>query len=224
MSFKLDAKFFRRAKKVNRAVEITDAHAYIPAIRDSPEIRVPLPTRRLKTIEERQDVMDKRLEEIGTLDEEIEVERKVLIDLTKKYNAMKSGAAEVVVQNLKIQGLMEKRKALQYPEQYIEAISGVTLKDIFESKRDVRKVAEYIYQVKHRVEPISSLYVDLTGGATGGATGAEEGSEDDVAFAPAASLAAKPKTSEEVKEQAKVGAIIGQTKKLLKMKKPSGPA
>lgn len=217
MSFQLDAKFFRRAKKLNRAVEITDSHAYIPAVRDSPEIRVSLPNRRPKTMEERQAVIDERTEEISALDEEIEVERRALIDLTRKYNTLKSGAADVVVQNLKIQGLMEKRKALQYPERFIAELTGITLKDIFQSKRDMRKVD--IFQIKHRVEPITSLYVDLEGAATGAgeatATAAAGGSSDeDVEFAPTVQPTPKPKTA----EQAKVGAIV-QTKKVLKMKK-----
>ena len=219
MSFQhVDAKFFRRAKKLNRAVEITDSHAYIPAVRDSPEIRVPLPNRRLKTMEERQTFLDERVEGIGALDEEIEVERRVLIDLTRKYTALKSGAADVVVQNLKIQGLMEKRKSLQYPERFIEELKGVTLKDIFQSKRDMRKVeGGKLYQIKHRVEPITSLYVDLESGATGG----EEGSEDYTApatlFSAPTVATAKAKTAEETK----VGAIIGQaqTKKKFTLKK-----
>jgi hypothetical protein len=226
MSFqRLDAKFFRRAKKLNRAVEITDSHAYIPAVKEDPEIRVPLPNRRPKTMEERQVVLDERTEGIGALDEEIEVERRVLIDLTRKYTALKSGAADVVVQNLKIQALMEKRKSLQYPERFIEELKGITLKDIFQSKRDMRKVeGGKLYQITHRVEPITSLYVDLTGGATAAATAAE-GSDDDTAPASlfsavtatgtTAKATAKPKTAEETK----VGAIIGQTKKILKLKK-----
>lgn len=227
MSFqRLDAKFFRRAKKLNRAVEITDSHAYIPAVKDDPEIRVPLPNRRPKTMEERQAELDEKLEQIGTLDEEIEVERRALIDLTRKYTALKSGAADVVVQNLKIQALMEKRKALQYPERFIEELKGVTLKDIFQSKRDMRKVdGGVLFQITHRVEPITSLYVDLTNAATG--------SEDDAApaslfaaptvkatSAATGTATAKPKAAEE----AKVGAIIGQTKKVLKLKKTQATA
>lgn len=225
MSFQqVDAKFFRRAKKLNRAVEITDSHAYIPALRDSPEIRVPLPNRRPKTMEERQTALDERVEQIGSLDEEIEVERRALIDLTRKYSALKSGAADVVVQNLKIQALMEKRKSLQYPERFIEELTGVTLKDIFQSKRDTRKVdGGKVYQITHRVEPITSLYVDLT--STSGATGAATEDKGTVAAQVASLFAAptataKPKTAEETK----VGAIIGQTKKVLKLKKTQAPA
>lgn len=232
MSFQLDAKFFRRAKKLNRAVEITDSHAYIPAVRDSPEIRVPLPNRRPKTMEERQTELDERTKEIGGLDEEIEVERRALIDLTRKYNTLKSGAADVVVQNLKVQALMERRKALQYPERFIEGILGVTLKDIFQSKRDVRKVeGGVLHAIKYRVEPITSLYVDLAGTGEATATGTGEAtataaggsSDEDVEFAPTVQPTAKPKTLQEKAEQAKVGAIV-QTKKVLKLKKTAATA
>lgn len=220
MAFQLDAKFFRRAKKVNRAVEITDSHAIIPAVKDSPEIRVDLPNRRVKTHEERMATLDARYQDIAALENEIEVERKQLIDLTMNFNTLKSGAADVVVQNLKVQSLMEKRKALQYPEIWIEEISGVTRKEIFESKRDIRKIdGKILYQIKHRIEPISSLYVDLSG------KGSEAALEDDVVFAPVASNpVSKPiaKTTEQMKQQAKVGAIVqAQTKKAITLKKPT---
>jgi hypothetical protein len=225
MDFRLDATFFRRAKKLNRAVEITDNHAFIPAVRDSPEIRVPLPNRRLKTMEERQAALDAIMEQIGSLDEQIEVERKQLIELSKRYTLLKSGVAEVVVQNLKIQGLMEKRKALEYPERSIQEIDGVTLKDIFEGKRDMRKVN--IFKIKNRVEPITSLYIDLEGisAATSTGTGAAtatSSSDEDVEFAPTVQPTVKAKTLEEKKEQAKVGAIV-QQKKTIKLKKAATP-
>jgi len=220
MAFQLDAKFFRRAKKVNRAVEITDSHAIIPALKDSPEIRVDLPNRRPKTHEERQATLEARYQDIAALEDEIEVERKQLIDLTMNFNTLKSGAADVVVQNLKVQSLMEKRKALQYPEIWIEEISGVTRKDIFESKRDIRKIdGKILHQIKHRIEPISSLYVDLSG------KGYEGEVVEDVVFAPVVSNpVSKPiaKTTEQMKQQAKVGAIVqAQTKKAITLKKPT---
>lgn len=159
----LDAKFFRKAKRANRAIEITDTEAVIPAVRDAAEIRVPLPNRRIKTFEERQEIIDGRREEIAALEEEIEVERKKLLAVVKAYKTTGTGVAESVVQNLKIKELMERRSALAYPETWIEELKGLTLKDIFESKRDNRKIGKNVsvYQVKHRVEPISSLYVDL---------------------------------------------------------------
>ena len=224
MDFRLDDKFFRRAKKLNRAVEITDNHAFIPAVRDSPEIRVPLPNRRPKTMEERQTDLDAIMEQIGGLDEEIEVQRKQLIELAKRYSSLKSGAAEVVVQNLKIQALMEKRKALQYPERFISELEGITLKDIFQSKRDTRKLSGggRVFQINHRVEPITSLYVDLepTSGATGtsGATSTLVDEDEDVEFAPTVQPTLKVKTLKEQAEKAKVGAMV-QQKKAIKLKK-----
>ena len=85
MASRLDAKFFRKAKKVNRAVEITENQAFIPAVKDSPEVRVSLPNRRLKTIEERKAEIDERLVQISTLEEEIETERKELLSLIKNH-------------------------------------------------------------------------------------------------------------------------------------------
>jgi len=211
MSFQLDAKFFRRAKKVNRAVEITDMHAFIPAIKDTPEIRVALPNRRPKTMEERQSAIDGRYEQIAALEDEIEVERKQLIELSRTYSSSKSGAADVVVQNLKIQALMEKRKALQYPEIWIESVSGVTLKDVFESKRDTRKIeGGVLQQISHRVEPITSLYVDLTVAAGLAEPTVVAPVDEDIELTV-------PKTVADTKEQAKVGSII--QKKILKLKK-----
>lgn len=167
----LDSKFFRKAKRVNRAVEITDTEAVIPAVRDSAEIRVALPNRRPKTFEERTEVIATRREGIAALEEEIEVERKKLLELVKTYKAVGAGVAEVVVQNLKIKELMEQRAALARPETWIETLESLTLKDVFASKRDVRKIGAPVYQVKRRVEPITSLYVDL--GAAGQAATAQ---------------------------------------------------
>jgi hypothetical protein len=63
------------------------------------------------------------------------------------------------------------------------------------------------YQIKRRVEPLSSLYVDL------GITGPEM--EETVAPSlPATGAAAiAPKTAEQVAENTKRGAIVQQTKK-----------
>ena len=161
MAFQLDAKFFRRAKKVNRAVEITDNHAIIPAVRDAPEIRVPLPNRRLKTMEERQATLDDRLVDITALELQIELERKRLMSLTNTFRDTKTGGAEVVVQNMKVSHLMSQRNAIKVQSQWIEELPGLTLKDVFESTRDVRKIGADVYQVKRRPETIESLYVDL---------------------------------------------------------------
>lgn len=185
----LDSKFFRKAKRVNRAVEITDTEAVIPAVRDSAEIRVALPNRRLKTFEERQQVIDDRHQQIATLEDQIVIERKKLLELVKTYKAVGAGVAEVVVQNLKIKELMEQRAALARPQTWIEELESLTLKDVFASKRDVRKIGAPVYQVKRRVEPITSLYVDL-GAAALAATGKAEQVAATLAQKTAATLAA----------------------------------
>ena len=228
MAYQLDAKFFRKAKKVNRAVEITDTYAVIPAVKDSPEIRVPLPNRRPKTMEERGEVLEERFSQISELEQEIEVERRRLMELTKAYRATPvagvtevAGVAEIVVQNLKIQNLMDRRRSLRYPEAWIESLGGLTLVDVFASKRDARKLDAYVYQVKNRVEPIESLYVDL--GAAAATANAE--AEDEEEF-----VLAVPKTAE-VKAPAKVptaeerakGAIIASAKKSFKLKASKAP-
>lgn len=196
----LDSKFFRKAKRVNRAVEITDTEAVIPAVRDSAEIRVALPNRRPKTFEERQQVIDGRRQEIAVLEEQIEVERKKLLELVKSYRAVGAGVADVVVQNLKIKELMEQRSALARPETWIEELEGLTLKDVFASKRDVRKIGSPVYQMKRRVEPITSLYVDL--GAAGQAATVQ-------AEQAAATLAQK--TAAQKAQAAKAQATAAQT-------------
>jgi hypothetical protein len=210
MAAQLDAKFFRKAKKVNRAVEITDNQAFIPAVKDSPEIRVPLPNRRLKTFEERTAEINERTIEISTVEEQIEVERKVLLELVKAH---KTGgpASEVLAQNMKVKALMEKRSSLSRPEKWIEELDGISFKDVFASKRDDRKIGAPVYQIKRRVEPISSLYVDLAAAAVA--------AEPDV-VAPTLSKAPAtkvPKTSAEAAQ----GAIIGQKKKtVIRLGKP----
>ena len=226
MAYQLDAKFFRKAKKVNRAVEITDTHAVIPAVKDSPEIRVALPNRRPKTMEERGEVLEERFSQISELEQEIEVERRRLMELTKVYRATPvagvtevAGVAEIVVQNLKIQNLMDRRRSLRYPEAWIESLGGLTLVDVFASKRDARKLDGYVYQVKNRVEPIESLYVDL--GGAGARANAEAEAEDEEEF-----VLAIPKTSEvkapTAEERAK-GAIIASAKKSFKLKASKAP-
>jgi hypothetical protein len=210
MAAQLDVKFFKKAKKVDRAIEITDNEAIIPAVKDSPEIRVKLPNRRLRTIEERKAIQEERVNKLTEVEEEIEVERKRLLTLVKTFNQTNSGASEVVAQNLKIQGLMEKRSAIDRPEKWIEDIAGLTLKDIFESKRDIRKIGSgvVVHQIKRRVEPITSLYIDFE---------AEAKAVEAVIEAPpleAQSLQA-PKTAEQVAQ----GVIIGR-RTLLK-KKPA---
>jgi len=208
MAAQLDLKFFKKAKKVDRAIEITDNEAIIPAVKDSPEIRVKLPNRRLKTFEERLLILEERTNNLTEIEEEIEVERKRLLALVKSFNQTNSGASEVVAQNLKIQGLMEKRSAIDRPEKWIEDLTGLTLKDVFESKRDIRKIGSgaIVHQIKRRVEPISSLYIDFE---------AEAKAVEPIIEAPPleAESVQAPKTAEQVAQ----GVIIGR-RTLLKKK------
>lgn len=214
MASQLDAKFFRKAKKLNRAVEITDNQAFIPAVKDSPEIRVALPNRRPKTFEERTAELNERMEEITTLEQEIEVERKALLDLVK---AFKSGgpASEVVAQNLKVKTLMERRSTLARPAKWIEELPGLSFKDVFASKRDDRKIGALVYQVKRRVEPITSLYIDLAAAAAA-AEPEIQAPELPAPKAPTVKPSA-PKTPAEAAQ----GAIIGQKKRtIIRLGKP----
>ena len=148
---KLDAKFFRKAKKVNRAIVITDTEAFIPAVADSPEIRVPLPNRRPKTMEERQLALDSRMAEIDAIEAQIEVVRKGLLGRVEAYRNLGTGAADVIIQNQKVKTLMEKRSALARPDTWINEIDGLNLVDIFESKRDKRKLGFEVYSLGFRV-------------------------------------------------------------------------
>jgi len=230
MAYQLDAKFFRKAKKVNRAVEITDTYAVIPAVKDSPEIRVALPNRRPKTMEERGEVLEERFSQISELEQEIEVERRRLMELTKAYRATPvagvtevAGVAEIVVQNLKIQNLMDRRRSLRYPEAWIESLGGLTLVDVFASKRDARKLDAYVYQVKNRVEPIESLYVDLASPQANVEAEAPEGKDDAPPGGAASSSSALQPTVPRTAAEAAQGAIIGQ-KRVLKSKKTAAAA
>ena len=217
MAYQLDAKFFRKAKRVNRAIEITETQAVIPDVKDIPEIRVSLPNRRPKTMEERKEVLDARYEELAALEEEVEVERRKLMDLTKVFRETTTGGAEVVVQNMKITTLMGRRRDLRYSESWIEDVPGLTLVDVFASKRDTRSIGASVYQVKTRVEPIESLYVDLGGLAAAANVSAEE--EEDSAAAAAATVVEEKKTVKPLtaEERAK-GATIGSAKKAFKVK------
>lgn len=219
-------KFFKRAKKANRAVEITDLEAVIPATKDLPQVRVPLPNRRERTMEERTESLAKRKEELSNLEEEIEGERKNLQALVESYQSVGGGAADVVVQNLKIRDLMERRRGMIYPEVSIHTLTGITRKDIFESSRDTRKVegGGVVFQVAHRIEPITTLYTDL-GAAAGDALREAEEEDATIAEAKAASIAAakaakSAPTAAKTAEEAAKGAIVG-ARKVIKLKKSS---
>ena len=202
----MDARFFRKAKKAGRAIEITDSEAIIPEVKGSPETRVPLPNRRLRTIEERQQAIEARREEIAALEERIEGEHKTLLHLVNSYRTLQSGGSEVVVQNLKVKNLMEQRSALARPEVWIEEIKGLTLKDVFESKRDIRKIGSSVFQVKRRVEPITSLYVDLGEAAATAAVASElQDAATAQATMDAAAATKAAKTAKEIQATAQLG-------------------
>ena len=224
MAFQLDAMFFRRAKKVNRAVEITDNYAIIPAVKDSPEIRVPLPIRRSLTMEERETELAKRYEQISEIEEQIEVERKRLMERVKSYRDTGVGAAEVVVQNNKVRDLVVKRNGILYPEKWIESIEGLTLKDIFESKRDDRSLGLDVRVIKRRIEPIISLYADLGAAADAAANELEDAAAAPAATAataaPAVKAAAPAAAPQPTQEDIRRGAIVAQTKRSFKLKAP----
>jgi hypothetical protein len=117
---------------------------------------------------------------------------------------------------------MEKRSNVARPEKWIEELEGLSLKDVFASKRDDRKIGAPVYQVKRRVEPIASLYVDL--GAAAAAAEAVVEAPALPTIKPKTAVAAAPKTAAEAAQ----GAIIGQKKVVLKSKKlaaaaPPGP-
>jgi hypothetical protein len=221
MASQLDTAFFRKAKKVDRAIELFDHEAVIPAVKEKPEVRVKLPIRRLKTLEERQEYIQENISKLELLDGEVEIERKNLLDLVKIFRSTGSGASDVVATNLKVKGLMERRSALASPDRWIEEIPGLTLKDIFASKRDLRKIGASVYQIKRRVEPIESLYVDL-----GASVSAEETKQ---AFSSAAATTVSPgpipsTAAPKTAEQAAQGAIIGQKKVLKKKTSALAPA
>jgi len=213
MGSQLDTAFFRKAKKVDRAIEIFDHEAVIPAVKEKPEIRVKLPVRRLKTIEERTDFVQENLGKIELLDGEIEQERKNLLDLVKVYRVSGSGGSDVVATNLRVKGLMERRSALVSPDRWIEEIPGLSFKDVFASKRDVRKIGASVYQIKRRTEPIESLYVNLVAPQQQVPEGKEEPDMPPPATSDT-SAGKKVRTTAEVAQ----GAIIGQ-KKVIKTKK-----
>ena len=91
MSTVLNKEFFTKASVSNRTVQVTDIDAILPAIGDKGEVRVRLPTRRLKTVDERQGDLQNRYDEIATLEESIETERKTLLDLVKAFRETGTG-------------------------------------------------------------------------------------------------------------------------------------
>jgi len=226
MASQVNRDFFKKAKKVDRAIELRDNEAVIPAVKERAEVRARLPNRRLLSFEERLEIIQGRNAEIASLEEQIEVERRQLLEDVKVYESTKSGASAVVAQNLKVKGLMEKRSAVSRPEVWIEGLSGLTLKDIFASKRDDRKIGSDVFQIKRRVEPILGLYVNVEEAAaatvaTAAKTAAPKtaaaktaAAQATAAATAATAAATAPKTAAEVAE----GVIIGKQKRVLKSK------
>ena len=227
----MNKEFFTKASVSNRTVQVTDIDAILPAIGDKGEVRVRLPTRRRKTLDERQGELQNRYDTIATLEESIETERKALLDLVKAFRESGTGGMEVVVKNDKIKTLMEKRSSLAHPLRWIEGVEGLNFKDIFESKRDVRKLGHTVFQVKRRVEPIEGLYVDLGRAAeqealSARATPAAAASEPVTAAAPSISDIVDSITAAatDATKAATTGAIIAQQKKKsYKLKTPGPP-
>jgi len=94
---------------------------------------------------------------------------------------------------------------------------------VLASKRDTRKLDAIVYQVKNRVEPIESLYVDL--GAAGARANAEAEAQAEAENEEEFVLAV-PKTTEvkapTAEERAK-GATIASAKKAFKLKASKAP-
>jgi hypothetical protein len=234
MASQVNRDFFKKAKKVDRAIELRDNEAVIPAVKERAEVRARLPNRRLLSVEERAAIIQERNASVSALEEEIEVERKVLLSAVKAYESTNSGASDVVSQNLKIKSLMERRSALSRPQRWIESISGLTYKDVFASKRDTRKLfgGEDVFQIKHRLEPITSLYVDLeptsaatATAATATAATATAGTAKSLVatLASIATAVAAPAAPAPSAAEAAQGVIIGQ-KRVIKTKKAAAAA
>jgi len=228
MASQLNRDFFKKAKKVDRAIEIKDNEAVIPAVKERAEVRVRLPNRRLLTIEEREAILKIRKEKIAELEGRIESERKILLGAVKEFEITRVGGPEVISQNHKVKLLMEERSKLYRPEMWIEGLSDLTFKDVFASKKDIRKIGADVFQIKRRVEPITSLYYDLDLAAANASAPEEQGQGQ--GQGQGQSLAQEQSQVQEVEqgsEEAKTGAIIGQVKRVKKIQKtlqaPAGP-
>jgi hypothetical protein len=220
----LDRQFFRKVAKTRKRLEFTTTDAILPAVDDQPEIRVPLPNRRELTMEEREALVLARFEQVRELDEKIEDERKKLADAIRQHKNGTGSVSAVVLLNESVGGMLTQRSLLARPDTWIETVEGLNFKDIFLRARDVRKLGWDLYQLKRRVEPISSLYVDVLGASVAQAPAS-------VAQAPAAIVAAGVPAGASVaqvqpqapKQTAATAAIVG--KRVLKLKKatPAAP-
>jgi hypothetical protein len=156
--------------------------------------------------------------QIQVLDEEIELERKKLLDAVKSYKLLNSGAAEVVGLNQSVSRLMERRSTLARPDTWIEDVYGLNYTDIFLRDKDVRKLGFPVYQLKRRVEPISSIYVDQQNvdGTTTTDTSAIASSASGVAPSANATDVAPTAVTTGPKQTVATGSIIGR--RVLKLK------
>lgn len=207
----LDRQFFRKVAKTRKRLEFTTTDAILPAVDDQPEIRVPLPNRRELTMEDREALVLARFDQVRELDEKIEDERKKLADAIRQHKNGAGSVSAVVLLNESVGGMLTQRSLLARPDTWIETVEGLNFKDIFLRARDVRKLGWDVYQLKRRVEPISSLYVDV---APVAATVAPAGAPAAGAPAPAAQVQAQAP-----KQTAATAAIVG--KRVLKLKKAS---
>ena len=148
------------------------------------------------------------------LDEEIETERKKLAEIVRRYKAGQAAVSEVVILNESVRGLMERRSTLARPDRWIEGDDTLTYKDIFMRERDLKKLKWEVFMLKRRVEPISSLYVDVVVPVVEGAAAP---SAAPVAPAPSAAPVAPA-----VVQAPATGAIIGR--RVLKLKKTATAA
>ena len=220
MAATLDRQFFRKVTRRRRTLEFTANEVVLPAVKDEPEIRVALPNRRERTIDERVAILAERTVNIKLLDEEIETERKKLADTVRRYKEGLAAVSEVVILNESVRGLMERRSTLARPDTWIEGDDTLTFKDIFMRERDQKKLKWEVFMLKRRVEPISSLYVDVVAisaapGTTPAAPSAAAPAAPAAAPAPAAAAPSAAPSSAQ-------GAIIGR--RVLKLKKTATAA
>ena len=214
MAATLDRQFFRKVTRRRRTLEFTTNEVILPAVKDEPEIRVALPNRRERTIDERIANLAERTANVTFLDEEIETERKKLAEIVRRYKAGQAAVSEVVILNESVRGLMERRSTLARPDTWIEGDDTLTYKDIFMRERDLKKLKWEVFMLKRRVEPISSLYVDVVVPVVEGAAAP---SAAPVAPAPSAAPVAPA-----VVQAPATGAIIGR--RVLKLKKTATAA
>jgi hypothetical protein len=128
---------------------------------------------------------------------------------------------------------MEKRSRLSRPQTWIETLAGLSLKDVFASNRDVRKIGDDVFQIKRRVEPLTSLYVDLEEAAASAEAAATSAATTktkkptvlgSLGTALSSALdATAPATAATNPEEVAQGVIIGQ-KRVIKTKKTAAPA